>query len=132
MIDDALFTIILDRIAEGESLRTICKTKGMPHRATVDRFLLENPEAAAKHARAREAQADHMDAIILETANDTLSGKYEPNAARVAIGAFQWRASRLWPKRYGDKQILSNDPDNPIPPLIVIGAKRDGESNTED
>ena len=38
----------------------------------------------------------------IEVADATLEGTYEPNAARVAIGAYQWAAGKLNPADYGD------------------------------
>jgi hypothetical protein len=92
---------ICERIADGESVRVICSEPGMPNRATVLRWLSEHPEFAAKHAHAREAQADVMDEIILDCAM-ACTPESAP-ADRVRIGALQWRAARLAPKKYGDK-----------------------------
>ena len=35
----------------------------------------------------------------LEVADETLDGKYDPHAAKVAISAYQWRASKLDSKK---------------------------------
>ncbi len=56
---------------------------------------------AAKCARAREMQADYMDDLILDVAHACTPET--ANADRVKISAYQWRASKLAPKRYGDK-----------------------------
>jgi hypothetical protein len=125
-MDDATFDAILDRLADGESLRAICKTPGYPHRRTVEKFLASDPEAAAKCARARESQGDVMDEKQLEIVADMLAGKVDAQAARVAVSVYQWRAAKLAPKRFGDKVLLGSDPDNPIPPLVVIGAAKAG------
>lgn len=96
-----LADMICDRIAEGESLRAICDDRDLPNWRTVFRWLESDASFASKYARAREFQAEVMDAKILAVAegctNDTAL------ADRVKIGAFQWRASKLAPKRYGDK-----------------------------
>ncbi len=45
----------------------------------------------------------------------------------------QWVAARMRPKRWGDKMLVGSDPDNPIPPLVVIGAagaKTEGDGGT--
>ncbi len=103
---------ILDRIAGGESLRRICADEEYPSRQTVLRWLWGESEEAnawgfvAKYARAREAQGDLMDDKILEEAEvatpDTAA------LARVRIDAYKWRASKLKPKVYGDKQQLEH------------------------
>ena len=99
---------ICDRILEGQSLRHICCEETMPNRSTVLRWLDEHGDFAAKYARARELQADYMDDLILEEAEKA----DEDNAAaqRVKIAAYQWRASKLKPKKYGDKlDVTSGD-----------------------
>lgn len=96
---------ICERIADGDSLRSICNDEGMPNRTTVLRWLEANPEFAAIHARAREAQADVMDDKIMSTADACTSE--DANAARVKIDAYKWRAARLAPKKYGDRMMLA-------------------------
>lgn len=103
----AIATAILDRIASGESLRRICIDDGMPSKQTVMRWLWGESEDAnefgfvTKYAQARETQADHMDDLILETAENCTPESAQ--ADRVKIAAFQWRAAKLKPKVYGDK-----------------------------
>ena len=99
-----LLTTICDRIAAGENLSDITAEPDMPDQRQVSRWLLDDHAFARQYARAREDQADHMDALILRTA---LASKQETaNADRVKIMAYQWRASRLKPRVYGDKQML--------------------------
>jgi len=96
---------ICEQIADGDSLRSICNDENMPNRTTVLRWLEANPEFAAIHARAREAQADVMDDKIMSTA-DACTPE-DANAARVKIDAYKWRAARLAPKRYGEQSKLA-------------------------
>lgn len=99
---------ILGRIADGESLRAICRDEGYPSRQTVLRWLWGESEEAnawnfvAKYARAREAQGDLMDDRIMEEAEAVTPESAA--AVRVRVDAFKWRASKLKPKVYGDKQ----------------------------
>lgn len=108
----AIAESILVRIAGGESLRRICEDDGYPSRQTVLRWLWGESEEAnafgfvAKYARAREAQADVMDDKILETAESSTNDTAQ--ADRVKIMAYQWRAAKLKPKVYGDKQQLEH------------------------
>ena len=92
---------ILNRLIEGESLRRICADPDMPDRRTVMRWQDEDAEFDTKCARAREWQGDYMDDLILETANACTSETAQ--ADRVKISAYQWRASKLAPKKYGEK-----------------------------
>lgn len=98
---DETAATICEGLLNGESLRSICLSDEMPNRSTISRWLDENKAFATKYAHAREMQADHMDDLILDTAD-----KCTPETAaadRVKIAAYQWRAAKLKPKVYGDK-----------------------------
>ena len=116
---------ICDRLADGQSLRSICAEDGFPSRSTVLRWMNANADFDAKCARARVLQADAMDDMILDTANASTS---ETAAAdRVKIGAYQWRAGRLNPKRYGDRQqVAPTDVDGEpaqFAPIMFVGVE---------
>lgn len=116
--------VICDRIAVGDSVRTICEDEGMPNRVTVLRWLETHPDFAAKYARAREAQADVMDEKIMTVADACTA---ETAAAdRVKIGAYQWRAARLAPKRYGERvaQEISGPDGGPIETADITPTER--------
>jgi hypothetical protein len=98
---DEIATRICDLLMDGVSLRSICGLEDMPGRTTVFRWMDENPDFASRYARARMLQADLMDDLILETANACTPATAQ--ADKVKIAAFQWRASKLMPKVYGDK-----------------------------
>jgi hypothetical protein len=99
---------ICEGISRGESLRSICDSEAIPTKATVLSWLVQRPDFYTKYARARLAQAEVMDERILETAERCIAGEIEPHAAKVAIGAYQWRASKLAPKVYGDATLLKH------------------------
>ena len=100
---------IIEFIENGGSLLQACKLKGTPGRATVLRWKREDEQFEALIARAREeAQDFHVDSVQ-EIVKKTLSGKLDPNAARVAISSIQWTAGKLAQKRYGEKQQLEID-----------------------
>ncbi len=92
---------ICERLMEGRSLRSICDDEDMPDRRTVVRWQVQHEDFATRCARARELQADLMDDMILDAANACTVE--DAQAARVKISAYQWRASKLAPKKYGDK-----------------------------
>jgi hypothetical protein len=98
---DEIAERICERLIEGESLRRICAEEGMPDRVTVFRWLEKHEPFREQYVRARELQAEAMDDEILETARSATPET--AHAAKVKISAFQWRASKLAPKKYGDK-----------------------------
>lgn len=116
---------ICERIANGESLRSICEDAGMPDKATVFRWLADdaNLDFRDQYARAREAQADAIFDDILSIAddgtNDWMEKKNEDGEnigwtengealrrSQLRIDARKWMAGKLRPKKYGEKLEL--------------------------
>lgn len=108
--------LICERLAEGESLRAICKDEEMPSARTVHRWLESKEEWAEafrqQYAHAREVQADTLADQVIEIADDT-SG--DPTRDRLRVDARKWAASKLAPKRYGDKLAVGGADD--LPPV---------------
>jgi hypothetical protein len=109
---------ICERLADGESLRTICSEEGMPSKTTVFRWLADNEQFRDQYARAREAQADAIFDDILSIAddgrNDWMVRKFGDDErwvengealrrSALRIDARKWMAGKLRPKKYGDK-----------------------------
>lgn len=92
---------ILAGLIDGMSMVQICEQEGMPNRRTVMRWMEADEGFASRCARAREMQADFMDDKIIELI-ETVTPE-NATAARVKLAALQWRASKLAPKKYGDK-----------------------------
>lgn len=113
---------ICDELMEGKSLRQICELEGFPTRNTVLRWQHEDADFDAKCARARLMQADLMDDKILEAAEACNEDNYQ--STKVKISAYQWRASKLAPKKYGDRTVLAGDEDAPLSIAVVHVAKQ--------
>jgi hypothetical protein len=109
---EAVMERICERIAAGESLRSICRDQGMPPAATIRRWLRDSEIFRAAYARAREDRADILADEIIEIA-DRAEG---PTAARLQVEARKWAAAKLAPKRYGEKPAPkpppTPEPDN--------------------
>ena len=116
-----LFDRICERIAGGESLRTICADEDMPSQVSVFKWLGKSDDLAKQYARARELQADAIFDEVLHIANTPVVGeKRKINAdgtievtegdmiehRRLQIDARKWMAGKLRPKVYGDKLEL--------------------------
>lgn len=95
----ALADEICKRISNGVSLRTICAAEGFPDRASVSRWLAEHEDFATKYACARDAQADEY----FDRMQDVAEQHEDVNRAKLIVGTLQWRASKLAPKKYGDR-----------------------------
>lgn len=94
---------IVRRMSDGESLRGICRDDHMPSIWTVVDWQRDDEEFAHRCARARELQAEVMDEKILSVADRVERGVMDPQSAKVALSAYQWRAAKLAPKKFGDK-----------------------------
>jgi hypothetical protein len=91
---------ICGRMAEGESLKSICRDDRMPDIKTVYRWMMANAEFRHQYACAREDQADTMADEIIDIADEKTE---DANSRRVRIDARKWVAAKLKPKKYGDK-----------------------------
>ncbi len=114
--------VICMRIAEGESLREIVKTEGMPDRTTVYDWLLRDEAFANQYARAREEQADTLADEILAIADENPEVDYirdkHGNVVDIKIDSGyvsyqkqridtrKWVAMKLKPKKYGDRMAV--------------------------
>ena len=99
---------ILDRIASGESLRSICADRKMPVKSIVMEWCETDEEFRTKYARAREAQADVLFEGMSDIESSVLAGDLKPDAARVVLDSQRWRAEKLKPKVYGAKLDLNH------------------------
>lgn len=111
--------VILERLADGQSLRSICAIEGMPGRTTVYRWVLDDVEGFRnQYTRAREIQAyaleDDLRDIADNGSNDwmerndpdnpgwTVNGEHLQRS-RLRVDTRKWVASKILPKVYGEK-----------------------------
>jgi hypothetical protein len=116
--DEAIANKICEELANSsKGLNRICEGSGMPCPATVYNWLDENPTFLEKYARARRLQGDYGVDEIVEIA-DT---EEDPNKARVRIDARKWLASKLNPKKYGDRlDIDHTSAGEKILPTVIL------------
>lgn len=107
LYSEELAQAILDRLADGESMRSICRDEDMPDRTTVRRWEEGHPEFAAKYARAREHQGDAYVDDMADLAEELRHGSVTPEQARILQASLEWRASKLNRKRYGN--VVKNE-----------------------
>lgn len=132
--------LICERIADGESLRSICRDEDMPDRATVFRWLASREDFATKYAYAREQQADLYAESIVDISDEleiqaTYQGEevrldVSPTAVarnRLRVDARKWYAAKLAPKKYGDRTNMAlSDPDGNALPIPVLNLRIGG------
>ena len=98
----------------------------MPARRTVLNWMSADTNFCTSIARAREEQAEHLAEEIVNIA-DTCT---DPHKARLQIDARKWYASKLAPKKYGEKLDLNASHTGEI--HIVIGGNVDPQSDDDD
>lgn len=106
---------ICSELSGGRSLRSVCEDEGMPDRVTVFRWLREHESFCSQYARAKEEAADALADEMLDIADST----DDPQSRRVRVDTRKWIASKLKPKRYGDRMQLAGDDESPLRVEIV-------------
>lgn len=109
---------ICARISDGESVRSVCRDAAMPDKASVFRWLRQHPEFCDQYAKAKtesaEAHADDLIDIADEGSNDWMARNDPQNPgwiangeaiarSRLRVDTRKWIASKLLPKKYGEK-----------------------------
>lgn len=116
---------ICEHICDGKSIKAIGEIDGMPSRACIFRWISEYPFFKDLYARAKEEQievkVDEMNEIADNGMNDWMEVQskdghvvgYRVNGeaiqrSKLRIDAIKWQASKLKPKKYGDKLLDDN------------------------
>ncbi len=110
-----LADVICARLTEGESMRKISRDDAMPASATMFRWLREKTEFKEQYDIAKAECADMYAEEIIEIADDAANDYTKTDEdglklnaeniqrARLKVDARKWVASKLKPKKYGDK-----------------------------
>lgn len=123
IFSEELAAEIIERMIDGESLRKICRDDHMPNAATVLKWVATDkfPGFAEQYARAMEARADALFEESFEIVDDGSNDWIETNdpenpgyrlngehvqRSKLRVEYRKWAASKMSPKKYGDKQQL--------------------------
>lgn len=142
---------LIDNLCEqisttSKGLVEICKADEFPHHATVLRWLTEKDKDVFrdKYARARELQAELLADEIISIADDdskdsltvsTKNGAYLvedrewTSRAKLRVDARKWKASKLAPKKYGDKLDVTSGGDKVKGFVIELSNEADKETD---
>lgn len=122
---DALAVEICRRMADGESLRQICRDDHMPDESTVrDWYVTDRNGFAPHYARARELQLERWADEILDIAEDGSNDWMDREVGKgrivralddehvrrsqLRIESRKWLLSKLAPKKYGDRVAVEH------------------------
>lgn len=115
---------ICDLIIEGKTLRQIAATEGMPSIPSIYRWMEAHPEFREQYARAKDIQTEILvdeirtiafdGSMDVEEREDRNGNTYEVTRqdvvqrSKLMVDAIKWQASKLKPKKYGDKLDLNH------------------------
>ena len=115
--------LVCERLGMGESMRSISRDPVMPAMTTLFKWIRTDKEFAQQYDRAKEESADAIYEEIMEIADDgnndwmeqhgedAAKAAYKLNGesiqrSRLRVDTRKWMASKMKPKRYGDRQII--------------------------
>jgi hypothetical protein len=107
--DEAIATEILDQLAEGKTMRAVCRETGMPSARTVARWVADDIHGfAARYDRARKMQGDAIFDEVIDITNEKFVDIVEVQAAKLKVDARKWFLAKLHPDRFGDKVEITS------------------------
>ena len=108
--------LICEEVAKGRTLKDICAEDQFPHPATVRRWVLNFPEAAAMMTAAREISAFELEERAVTLADRLVKEKFDRDQIRsfeVAMNQYRWSAGKRNPRVFSDK----------LPPNFSVGVQ---------
>lgn len=116
---------VCEQLALGKSLRTVCKPDDMPCVKTIFNWFRTQDGFLQQYERAKEEAAEMMSEDMIEIAD----GDGDVQRDRLRVDTRKWLASKLKPKRYGDKiDMTTNGKELPTP---ILGYVQPNDSNNE-
>ncbi len=113
-----LADLICERLANGESMRSVCRDESTPAMTTIFRWLRENELFKQQYDIAVEERTEAMAEDILDIADNGTNDWMEQNGegndgyrlngealqrSRLRVDTRKWHMSKMKPKKYGDK-----------------------------
>ena len=98
---------LLGGIADGKTLRALCREDGMPNWRTVYDWIEADADLAAQVARARELGFDAIAEDVFDIADGTRASSEHVQLSKMRIDT-RLKLLACWsPKKYGNKQDVS-------------------------
>ena len=123
--------LICERIAEGKPVREAVAGEGMPTEPTVYRWLETNESFRDQYARAKSCAMERMADELIEIADDSTGDTYTDDEgnertdheviarAKLRVDTRKWLMSKLAPKKYGDKTLLTGADGESAPQVEI-------------
>lgn len=141
--NEEIASLICGRMAEGESLRSICRDPAMPALSSVFLWVSKHPEFSEQYKLAMASRADAMFEEMFDIADDGSNDWMEVNGkdgetgwklngehvqrSRLRLDTRKWALSKMMPKKYGDNivdETNGNDGDVEIR-VVRVSKKKD-------
>jgi len=108
---------ICSRVALTRTVVEALDAEGMPDHSTFYRWLTKHPTLRDNYALALGYRAEADNEELRRVAYDM---DIPSDHKRIIADTLKWQQARANPKRYGDKQLLGSDPENPLPQNTTI------------
>lgn len=132
---------ICAELATGKSLRTVCAAEHLPSIKTIFNWFRTYPLFLQQYTRAKEEASDALIEEMIDIADDgsndfmtitkgdisyEVENKEVTNRSRLRVDTRKWIASKLKPKKYGDKVDLTSGGDKiEVIPILAGKSKQD-------
>lgn len=93
---------VLKAIEDGDTIRDINATEGLPNWDTIRNWLREVPDFSTQYARAYELSAFSLENEALDAVRDATDSE-SATVARAKLDGIKWATGKRNPKVYGDK-----------------------------
>ena len=98
---------ICNRIMEGENIKAVLNSDdNYPSFPTWCKWKRENEELLNLYVNSIQDKAESVDAQIDEIWQGCKEGLYDASTANVLIQTLKWKASKYYPKMFGDNKSL--------------------------
>lgn len=128
---------ICAELACGNSMRTVCKAEDMPAMSTVFLWLRTHQSFSEQYAQAKAEAADALVEEMLDIADDATNDWMETHGpdgeetgyklngehvqrSKLRVDTRKWIASKLKPKKYGERLDLNHDVQEESPLSLLL------------
>ena len=102
-------------VSSGITVSALCEALRINHNQLY-KWLDSQPEFAQDYDRAKQVSSDFLvEEMKLLADDETL----DPRSRQIRIETRKWIAGKLKPRKWGEKTVVSNDPDSPIGSLAL-------------
>lgn len=104
---------VCNKVSDGKNIKKVLKeNENYPSFPTWCKWKRENIELLNLYVNAIQDKAESIDDLIDEIFESLREDKIEPSAANVLIQTLKWKASKYYPKMFGDRtDITTNGKD---------------------